>query len=201
MTKKVSRETLKTFTLISTLQVVLGTCGVVNSGGELADPRPPAPKQALPESPTNEEVDQAIATLVSQAPFRPALVVAKLLVSGLLLVAGLAWTTQRISAPMWTAQAAIGNFLWSLASTASDVGQTLAHRARFITLFRSRVASLLSDGDGTPLGHQDVSEITLLTSYLGGIVLFGLVRCGFYMWLFFRARREDLVNLLAERRP
>ncbi len=161
-----------------------------------------AKQRTLPDSPTNEEVDQAIATLVSDAPFRPALGVAKLLLSGLLLVAGLAWTTQRVSAPMWTSQAAIGNFLWSLASTASDVGQTLAHRSRFISLFRSRVASILSNhGDGASLGSQDVSESTLLMSYLGGIVLFGLVRCGFYAWLFLRARKEDLVSLLAERRP
>ena len=191
--------------LLTTVMLVVGTCGSLEGAqAVINDPPPlPAPVPVDGETASRDDAAEAVTRRLREtlhrAPYRAPLSAAQLIVSALLLVAMALLIARRNTAPWWITQAVIANVLWTIASGASRVW-ALASDYQHIASFygQEAVAEKAENGAAAELVQTLDGEgrATVLMVQVG--IALG-VHLLLFAWIGWRARRPDIQAILEDR--
>jgi hypothetical protein len=147
---------------------------------ELVLPAPPALSEEATEEELLEVQNLRIVDVLVRSSVRKALAGVNLVVSLLLVVAGVSLLRRRPTAIWWTVQASIANGLFAMADTAAQAHVLSTHWAEIVA--------------GVPPGMH-AGTVTLVVQQLG---LALVLRAAVYGYVWFRVRRPDIRRFLAQ---
>ena len=190
--------------LLTTVMLVVGTCGSMEGAQAVLTDAPPlpAPVPVDGDSASRDDAAEAVARRLREtlhhAPYRAPLSAAQLLVSVLLLVAMGLLMARRTTAPWWITQAVIANVLWTVASGASRVWALAADYRHIATYYgQEAVAENAENGAGSELVQTLDGEgrATVLMVQVGIALGIHLL---LFAWIGWRARRPDIRAMLED---
>ncbi len=172
--------------LLAILLVMLGSCGTV--GGALGLEVNPIPRAADAvsgggEDDAAEQAGRKAIEVLLLSEWRRPLAGANLVVSTLLVVAGVSLLRRRPTAIWWTTQACLAN---GLLAVAEGVTQTLSLRERWNEIVHLSPA------------HADVG-LSTANETAQAIVVAAAIRLALYAFLIWRVRRADVRGVLPPR--
>ncbi|MCS6798313.1 MAG: hypothetical protein NZ898_07260 [Myxococcota bacterium] len=182
--------------LCASASLLIGSCGVA---GALADfgRTPPAQSPRPQDLSSAQEVAQALAVEVDAAlardPRRRPLAAADVVVSLLLVFAGLQLLGRRPTGPWWLTQACIANALHAVAEATSRIVALFAAQETLVPLL-ARSVEIAARGSGGPPPSFEPSR--LLGVYVLAVAGPALVMVLLYAYLVWRVRRGDVGAVL-----
>lgn len=183
--------------LVALLLTAVGSCGLSHGVRDLG---PPPDAEVAVGGHDNAALDaasqasaQALFEVLESDPNRSALGASNIVVSLLLIWAGISLVSRRPQALWWVRQAAWGNGLWSAADTASQVWQLFREFDRVAAAFSEEVTlrsrELGPEADPALTGGHLVWFLVIV--FLG----IGTLRVLAYGWFLWRIRKEDIQEL------
>jgi hypothetical protein len=193
---------LRTTLRVALVATLLGSCGVANGAGQLAQTSVPSdagPLDTGGDTASREAARDANAVfseLLNQDPMRRVFAAANVGLSLLLAFAGTLLMMRRESAPWWLTQAVIANSLFILAQALAVIWRIQAFSPQLADTLDSYLRA------ANPAEAAEVGDFPwgAATTYMmmGTVALWALLRAVIHLLVAWRARKPDVRELLAE---